>query len=117
MRTLVQHRKVRLETLRDVIRVEDRDSGRVFQSVSAHQLDVGVRNRKNAGASPRGRRYCPDFVPAIQSDHWMPRQKRNKVLRHTDWTHARAAAPVRNAERLVEIQMADIGANFLGAAQ
>src|SRR5450759_1809075 len=74
VRALVQQRKVRLETLRDVVRVEDRDLGRVFQSISAHQLDVGVRNRENAGTSPRRRRYRSDLVPSVQSDHRFARQ-------------------------------------------
>ena len=40
--TLVQHREMRLQPLRDVVRVEDGDLARVLQPVAAHQLDVGV---------------------------------------------------------------------------
>ena len=51
----VQHREMRLQSLRDVIRIEDCDLRRVLQPIAAHQLDVGVRDRQNARASPWSR--------------------------------------------------------------
>ena len=39
------------------------------------------------------------------------RQEIDEVLRDADRAHARTAAAVRNAERLVQVQMADVGAD------
>ena len=39
------------------------------------------------------------------------------MLRHADRAHARAAAAVRNAERLVQVEVADVGADVARAAQ
>ena len=39
------------------------------------------------------------------------------MLRHADRAHARAAAAVRDAERLVQVQMADVGADVARAAR
>src|SRR5207249_2255177 len=96
---------------------ENRDLRCVLHSVSAHQLDVSMRDRQNARASPRRSRYCPDLVPSVLADYRMPRKEANEMLRNTDWSHSRATAAVRNAERLVKVQVADIGANVRRPAQ
>jgi hypothetical protein len=44
-------------------------------------------------------------------------QERREVRAHADRAHARAAAAVRDAERLVQVQVADVGADVAGAAQ
>ena len=44
----IEHRKVRRKSLRDVVGVEDGDSGRLAQTIAAHHADVGVRNRQDA---------------------------------------------------------------------
>ena len=44
-------------------------------------------------------------------------QKRRQVRRHADGPHAGAAAAVRNRERLVQVQVADVGADRGGAGQ
>ena len=47
----------------------------------------------------------------------MPGQIALELLRHTDWPHARPTAAVGNAERLVQIQVTDIRAEFRKLAQ
>src|SRR3954469_23154764 len=47
----------------------------------------------------------------------MPRQERRKMRLDADRPHAGAAAAMRNAERLVQIEMADIGAVIAGPRQ
>ena len=47
----------------------------------------------------------------------VPRQIRREVRRHGDRPHARAAAAVRNRERLVQVQVADVGADRRRARQ
>ncbi len=44
-------------------------------------------------------------------------QERRQVLLHPDRPHARAAAAMRNAKRLVQVEMADIGAVIAGPRQ
>ena len=50
---------------------------------------------------------CPD-----RGDHGMSRQKRREMRRDADRSHARPAAAVRNAEGLVQVQVADVGADL-----
>ena len=47
----------------------------------------------------------------------MARQKFNEMFRHANRSDARSAAAVRNAKRLVQIQMADVRADVRRAAQ
>src|ERR1700681_2391790 len=47
----------------------------------------------------------------------MPRQERLKRRFDADRPHSRAAAAMRNAERLVQVEMADIGAVIAGPRQ
>ena len=44
-------------------------------------------------------------------------QELREVRRHADRAHARTAAAVRDAERLVQVQVTDVGADVAGAAQ
>ena len=46
-----------------------------------------------------------------------PGQERREVLRDADRAHAGAAAAVRDAERLVQVEVADVGADVAGAAE
>ena len=47
----------------------------------------------------------------------MPGQVRRQVRGHADRSHARAAAAVRDRERLVQVQVADVGADRRRARQ
>ena len=47
----------------------------------------------------------------------MRRQKGREMRRNADGTHPRSAAAVRNAESLVQIQMADVGADIRGSTE
>ena len=49
--------------------------------------------------------------------HRMAGQELHQVLGHADGAHARAAAAVRDAEGLVQVQMAHIGADVAGPAK
>ena len=46
-----------------------------------------------------------------QSSNGSPGEERRQVRRHRDRPHARAAAAVRDAEGLVQVQVADVGAD------
>ena len=45
------------------------------------------------------------------ADDRMAGQERREVRRHADRPHARSAAAVRNRKRLVQVQVADVGAD------
>jgi hypothetical protein len=62
-------------------------------------------------------RMLAEPLRAAHANHGMPRQKRRQVRRHRNRSHPRSAASVRNRERLVQIQMADIGADRGRAGQ
>ena len=109
---------VRLEPLRDVVRVEDRDLRRVASA--PRRPSCRCTSSRSAGCSrcPTARRDTAPTacVPARRHDR-MARQERREVLRHADRSHARTAAAVRNAERLVQVQVADVGADVARPAQ
>ena len=54
---------------------------------------------------------------AARRDHRVARQERRQVRRDADRAHARAAAAVRDAERLVQVEVADVGADVAGPAE
>ena len=91
---------------------------RLGQPVVAHQRDVRPRDRQNARRCPTARRTrCRTPAAWPRSHHRMAGQERREVLRHADRSHARAAAAVRDAERLVQVQVADVGADVARPAE
>ena len=98
----VEHRVVRCQALCDVVGVEDRDLGRLGQPVGPHHRNVGPGDRQDARA-PIGRAgYRPGLAPA--------RQEGREVRAHRDGTDPGPATAVRNAERLVQVEVRDVGA-------
>jgi hypothetical protein len=68
---------------------------------------------------PNGAALTPGRSPfacrgATTGTHRVAGQERREVRRHADRAHARAAAAVRDAERLVQVQVADVGAEVAG---
>ncbi len=59
---------------------------------------------------------APDALLAADRHHRVLRQKLRQVRGHADGTHARAAAAVRDAEGLVQVQVAHVGAHVGRAA-
>ena len=49
--------------------------------------------------------------------HWVRRQERYEVLGDSDGTHSGSPAAVRYAERLMKIQVADVGTDVSRPAQ
>ena len=66
---------------------------------------------------PRARQKLRRLVFAAEIHDRMTRQKFDEMFGNADRPHARAAAAVRNAERFVQIQMANIRADIAGAAK
>ena len=69
------------------------------------------------GAAPGAADTVPQACGVIQVDHRVPGQERRQVRGHADRPHARAAAAVGNAEGLVQVEVADVGADVARAAE
>src|SRR6202022_2148387 len=70
------------------------------------------QDRRRAVRGRRHRRLVGQFVGQRVAG-----QIRPQVLADRDWTDAGAAAPVRDAKRLVQVQVADIAAEPAGAGE
>ena len=116
VRATIEHRVGMLQPLRDVVRVQDRDLRGIRQSLGAHHADVQVADRQDAGAAERCGADRTRALRRAESRGCVSREMRHEVRGDTDRAHARTAATVRNAERLVQVQVADVGADVTGAA-
>ena len=112
----VEHRVVRLQPLGDVVGVEDRHLRGRGQPSPPIMRDVGPGDRQDAGAAPGAAETAPIAPrrPRLATTG-MAGQEGRQVRRHADRAHARAAAAVRNAEGLVQVQVADVGADVARA--
>jgi hypothetical protein len=116
-RAAEQHAVVRREALRHVVRVQDRQLRGALQAGRAHHRDVHPRDRQDARATVCCRRYRLNGMLSATAVDGMRRQERREVRSHRDRTHAGTAAAVRDAKRLVQVQVADIGAEVARPAQ
>ena len=107
----VDDREVLLQPLGHVVRVQDRHLCCLGQPVAAHQRDVNPRDRQDARAAVgRGGDRSDRVLPAQVRDG-VPRQERRQMRGHADRAHAGPAAPVRDAEGLMQIEVAHVGAD------
>ena len=108
----VEHRVVRAEPARDVVRGQHGDLGRVGEAGAAHQAHVRPRDRQDARAAERRGGDRPDARgrarPRRPSGGSAGTRRQVRADRHR--ADARAAAAVRDAERLVQVQVADVAA-------
>ena len=113
----IERRIVLGEATRHVVGVEDRHLGGLHQSFASHQRDVCPGDRQDPRAAPRRGRDSAARLLLAQRHHRMVRQERPQVLRHADRPHPRAAAPVWDAKRLVEVQVAHVRSDVPRTAQ
>src|SRR5437763_182514 len=113
----VEDREVRREALGDVVRVEDGDACRVCEPFRSHQLDVRPRDEKDRRAPPRRGGDRADRLLSADAHDGMTWQVRREMLRDADGPHPGPAAAVRDAERLVQVQVADVGTEIARPAQ
>ena len=86
--------------------------------VRAHHGDIHPSKSAECSRCPTARAdTAPDRIFAADIDHRMAGQKLHEMLRHANRAHARAAAAVRNAKCLVQIQMAHVRADVARAAK
>jgi hypothetical protein len=107
----VEHRVVRREPARDVVGVEDRDLGRA-RSPSAPIIACTSHEIGRIAAEPHGAADTgADAAPGRRGQR-VVRQERREVRAHADRADARAAAAVRDAERLVQVEVRHVGAEL-----
>ena len=111
VRPRVQHVVMRLEALLDVVRVQDGVLRGVGHALGAQHADVAVGDQQDARRAPGRRRDRANRLRAANADDRMAGQERREVRRHADRPHAGSAAAVRDRERLVQVQVADVGAD------
>ena len=78
---------------------------------AAEHPDVAVGDQQHARAAPRRGGDRRDGFAAADADGGMSREVRRQMRRHGDRSHARPAAAMRNRERLVQVQVTDVGAD------
>ncbi len=107
---------MRGQPLRHVVRVQDRDLGGPLEALRPHHRHVRPGDGQDAGAAEGGGRDRPQ---ALRGDtgHRVAGKEGGEVSRHRDRPHAGSTSPVRDAERLVQVQVADIGSHVGGAGE
>ena len=108
-----------LQPARDVVGAENRHLRGERQAIPTHHRDVGPRDRQNGRASPwRGRHRARALGERnADVDDGVRRQMWHQMFGDPDRPHAGTAAAVRNAERLVQVEMADVRADVAWAAE
>ena len=113
----VKRREIFFQPASNVVCVEDGELRRFGQAVRAHHGDIHPGNRQNTRAAPRRGGNGADGIFAAQVHDRMAGQKFDEMFRHANRSDTRAAAAVRNAKGLVQIQMADVRADVRRPAQ
>mmetsp|Transcript_50792 Transcript_50792/g.163025 ORF Transcript_50792/g.163025 Transcript_50792/m.163025 type:complete len:1046 (-) Transcript_50792:41-3178(-) len=103
--------KVRLKPRLHVIRVENGIARRVGDSLVAEHGAEHPRDDGDACLTPRCGRNGWQVAARRWGDHTVVRQVRCQVFLDADGPQARAAATVRDAEGLVEVQVTHISTN------
>src|SRR6185369_14021338 len=117
VRPAVEARETIGEPFGDVIGIEDGVFGGLGQALSTHRGDVNPRDGKDAGAAPGSSGDCADWVFAAQVYDGMAGKEIHEMLGDPDWTHAGPTATVRDAKRLVQVQVADVRSHICGPAK
>ena len=112
--TAVKHGVVVSQPGSDVVGAEDGDFSGVAQAVGAHHAAVHPADRQHAGVAQwRGTDGAHRLRPA-HTGRAVRGQERHQVGHHRHRPHAGAAATVRDAEGLVQIEVAHVAAEFTG---
>ena len=111
----VQHREVRIEASGDVVGVEHGHRAGVGETGCAHQGDVHPRDRQDRCRADRRSGNGTDW--AAGRCQRMSGKELGEVSANSDRADTRPAATVRDAERLVQVEVADVGAELAGLGQ
>mmetsp|Transcript_91931 Transcript_91931/g.281295 ORF Transcript_91931/g.281295 Transcript_91931/m.281295 type:complete len:932 (-) Transcript_91931:353-3148(-) len=111
------HREVGGQARLHVVGVEDGVPGRVGNALGAQHRAEHPRDDRDARLAPRRRRHRAEVSSRGGRHDAVVRQVRRQVLPDADRPEARAAAAVRDAERLVQVEVAHVGADHAGGSQ
>ena len=111
----VKHRVVLVEPAGDVVGRGDRRQRRQAQTGRAHHPDVGPADRQDRRRSVgrRRHRWAGRQLGRIR----VAGQERRQMRARRHRSDAGTAAAVRDAERLVQVQVADVAAELSGSGQ
>ncbi|VUC29849.1 unnamed protein product [Clonostachys rosea] len=107
----------------DVVCVEEGDARLAREPFAAHHEDVGVADGQDGRAAPWGGTNRSNsgrlarLAAVLGVGLRMTREEGGEVAADADGTDSRAAAAVGDAEGLVEVEVADVGADVTGAAE
>src|SRR5690606_4797099 len=112
---VVEHREVLRQRLGDVVRGEQRVAGGRREPLGAHERDVGPGDGQHPGrAVPGG----GDGWPAVGvGGGGVAGQEGDEVLPHRHRPDTGTATAVRDAERLVEVEVGDVPAELPGLGE
>ncbi len=116
----VEHRVVVAQPVGDVVRRQHGDGGGPSHPLGAHHAHVGPRDRQDPGGPVRrGADRADALTPLRVRVHGVAGEVRREMLAHRDRAHPRAPAAVRDAERLVQVQVRHVAAELprLGVAE
>src|SRR5256885_12876180 len=113
----VKDGEIILEAIGDVVGVEDCVFRRFGEAHTAHRGNVNPRDCQNAGAAPWRGGNCADRIFAAKVYNRVAGKKIDEMFGHTNRSHTWAATTVRDAERFVEVQMANVRAHVGGPAK
>ena len=116
VRARVEHRVVRREAVREVVRVRGSRPAWRARSPSPPIIATYIHGIGRMPAEPHGAALIaptPVAGPGLGAQR-MVRQERREVRAHADRADAGTAAAVRDAERLVQVQVRHVGAELAG---
>mmetsp|Transcript_26413 Transcript_26413/g.67196 ORF Transcript_26413/g.67196 Transcript_26413/m.67196 type:complete len:1036 (+) Transcript_26413:699-3806(+) len=119
-----QHGIVAPQLLGHVVGLEDGVLGRLLEARAAHHGDVRVRDGQDKGRAKGAGRHGAKRLGVLGllgqragGHHGVRGQEGRQVRLDADGAHAGAAAAVRDAERLVQVEVAHVGADDAGRGQ
>ncbi|CAH0038163.1 unnamed protein product [Clonostachys rhizophaga] len=107
----------------DVVCVEEGDARLAGEPLAAHHEDVGVADGQDGRAAPgsgadgRDGGRLARLAAVLGVGLRVAGEEGGEVAADADGTYSRAAAAVGDAEGLVEVEVADVGADVAGAAE
>src|SRR5262245_53948175 len=101
------------EPFGDIIRAENGDPARLRETIAAHHQAVTPRDRQNGCGAVRRRRNGHGIAAGFR----MARQERYEMRLDPNRSHAWTTAAVGDAERLMQVDVTDIGTHVSGARE
>lgn len=110
---LVEHVVSALQSLGDIVGVEDRHLGRLRQPFAAHHQAIAPGDRQDRRRAERGSRNRT-FTTVRRR---MAGKEGSKMRLDADRPHARTTAAMRNAEGLVQVEVRNIRTDIAGTGE